>query len=84
MFVSTPAGGVVFYPAAGIETEAIAAVQATVRRRLLASFVRRGRLERAAARTMHAWPHDGGFSVDASVRIAANDRAGRRCRPLRP
>ena len=37
MFVSTPAGGVVFYPAAGIETEAIAAVQATVRRRLLGS-----------------------------------------------
>jgi len=52
-------------------------VQATVRCRLLASFVRRGRLERAAARTMHAWPHGGGFSVDASVCIEANDHAGR-------
>ncbi len=69
-------GGVVFHPA-GIEAEAIAAVQAAVRRRLLANFVRRGLLESDGAHAMQASQHDGGFSVDASVRIEADDRAGR-------
>ena len=54
-----------------------AAVQAKVRRRLLESFVRRGLLDSDAAHAMQAWQHGGGFSVDASVRIEAADRAGR-------
>jgi len=77
VFASAPAGGVVFHPATGIDEPAIAAVQATVRRRLLGSFVRRGRLERDDAHTMAQWAHGGGFSVDASVRIEATDHAGR-------
>jgi hypothetical protein len=43
--------------------------QATVRRRLLARFVRRALLEHDDAQAMAQWVHDGGFSVDGSVRI---------------
>jgi len=77
VFASAPAGVVVFHPAAGIDAQAIAAVQAKVRRRLLESFVRRGLHDSDAAHAMQAWQHGGGFSVDASVRIEAADRAGR-------
>ena len=59
VFATTPTGGVVFHEATAIDAAAIAAVQATVRRRLLGSFVRRGRLDSDAAHAMHAWPHDG-------------------------
>jgi hypothetical protein len=48
-----------------------------VRRRLLRGFVRRGLLPADDAQAMAQWQHGGGFSVDASVRIAATDRAGR-------
>jgi hypothetical protein len=51
-------------------------VQQCVRRRLLRVFVRRGLLAGDDARAMAHWEHDGGFSVDASVRIEAADRAG--------
>ena len=40
-------------------------------------FVRRGLLPGDDARAMGQWAHGGGFSVDASVRIEAADRAGR-------
>ena len=72
-----PSGGAVFHPAGAIDPPAIATVQATLRRRLLASFVRRGLLEENDARAMAQWAHGGGFSVDGSVRIEAADRAGR-------
>ncbi len=77
VFASTPAGGVVFHAATGIDAPAIAAVQAKVRRGLLQSFVRRGLLESDDAHNMAQWAHDGGFSVDAEVRIEAADRPGR-------
>ncbi len=77
VFASTPAGGVVFHAATGIDAPAIAAVQAKVRRGLLQSFVRRGLLESDDAHNMVQWAHDGGFSVDAAVRIEAADRPGR-------
>ena len=48
-----------------------------VRTRLLRLFVRRGLLPADDARAMAQWQHGGGFSVDASVRIEAADRAGR-------
>ena len=76
VFAPTAAGGVVFHPAIGIDAPAIAAVQATVRRRLLESFVRHGLLEGDDARAMQAWAHGGGFSVNAAVRIEAADRPG--------
>jgi len=77
VFAPAPAGGVVFHEATGLDEQAIAAVQAKVRRQLLGSFVRRGLLDGDAAHAMQAWQHGGGFSVDASVRIEAADRAGR-------
>ena len=38
--------------------------------------VRRGLIDRADAAEMRAWAHDGGFSVDGSVRIEGADRIG--------
>jgi Putative transposase/Transposase zinc-binding domain len=77
VFAPAPAGGVVFHAAAGLDENAIAQVQAQVRRRLLRVFVRRGLLPEDDARAMAQWEHGGGFSVDASVRIEVDDRAGR-------
>jgi hypothetical protein len=39
-------------------------------------LARRGVLEREEAAAMGTWEHGGGFSVDASVRIEADDRLG--------
>jgi hypothetical protein len=77
VFASDPAGSIIFRAATGLDANAIAQVQACVRRRLLRSFVRRGLLPGDDARAMGQWEHGGGFSVDASVRIEAADRAGR-------
>jgi hypothetical protein len=77
VFDAAATGGVVFHAATGLDATAIALVQAQVRRRLLRGFVRRGLLPDNDAQAMGQWEHGGGFSVDASVRIAAADRAGR-------
>ena len=82
VFAPAAAGGVIFHAAAGLDANAIAQVQAQVRRRMLRAVVRRGLLPEDDARAMAQWEHGGGFSVDASVRIEAADRAGRE-RPLR-
>jgi len=39
-------------------------------------FVRHGTLDATDALDMAGWEHGGGFSLDASVRIEALDRAG--------
>lgn len=39
--------------------------------------MRRGLLEEDDAQAMAQWAHDGGSSVDGSVRIEASDRSGR-------
>ena len=77
VFDAATTGGVVFRAATGLDANAIAEVQAQVRRRLLRVFVRRGLLPGDDARAMAQWEHGGGFSVDGSVRIEAADRAGR-------
>jgi Putative transposase/Transposase zinc-binding domain len=77
VFDAAAAGGVVFHAASGLDANAIADVQACMRRRLLRVFVRRGLLPGDDARAMGQWQHGGGFSVDGSVRIEAADRAGR-------
>jgi hypothetical protein len=51
-------------------------VQARTRERVLRWFVRQGYLDKDDAREMAEWNNGGGFSVDASVRIEADDRAG--------
>ena len=83
VFASAPTGGVVFHAATGIDAPAIAAVQATIRRRLMQGLVRRGLLAGDDARAMQAWAHGGGFSVDAAVRIEATDRPGLERLPVR-
>ena len=70
VFAPTPIGRAVFHPATAIDELAIATVQATIRRRLLATFVRRALLPPDDAQTMAQWAHDGDFSVNGSVRIA--------------
>ena len=77
VFESATAGGVIFRAADGIDANAIAAMQEQVRRCLLRTFVRRGLLTGDDARAMARWGHGGGFSVDGSVRIEADDRTGR-------
>ena len=47
-----------------------------MRRRLLRAAARRGLIEREDAQAMGAWDHGGGFSLDASVRVEADDRLG--------
>jgi hypothetical protein len=47
-----------------------------VRRRFLRAFVRRGRINTQTRKEMEAWDHGSGFSLDASVRIEADDRKG--------
>lgn len=67
---------IAFFEATAIEASTVAAVQSTIRRRLLRLFVRRGLLEADDAKDMGAWQHDGGFSLDASVCIEGHDRPG--------
>jgi hypothetical protein len=55
----------------------MAAVQSTMRRRILRLFVRRALRAAEAAKDRSAWQHDGGFSRDAGVRLAGHDRQGR-------
>ena len=54
----------------------IAAIQTRVSQRVLRWFLRRGWLDPDDARAMRDWHNDGGFSLDAAVRISAWDRAG--------
>jgi hypothetical protein len=56
------APGVIFHPATGIDTEAVAKAQASLRRRILRAFVGRGLLESFEAQEMLAYRHSG-FSV---------------------
>ena len=65
---------VIFHPAIGINKTALAQAQAALRRRILRAFGRRGLLESCDAKEMLVYQHSG-FSVDAGVRIEADDRA---------
>jgi hypothetical protein len=67
--------GVIFHPATGVTADAVTQAQASLRKRILRAFVGRGLLEGVEAQEMLAYRHSG-FSVDTSVCIAAQDRAG--------
>ncbi len=66
--------GIVFHAAVGLDTVAIADVQALVRQRILRAFVRRSLMDQSDGKEMGEWEHGGGFSVDASVCIEGTDR----------
>ena len=65
-----------FHETPALDAEQFAAIQRNVRRRLLRALTRRGVLEPEVAEEMAAWDHGGGFSLDAGVRIEAEDRPG--------
>jgi hypothetical protein len=69
-------GEAVRFDEAVINAEAIVKVQAEVRERVLRLVKRRGLLSLEAADAMRAWGHEGGFSLNADVTVAARDRAG--------
>ncbi len=68
-------GGVQFRQASALTPEVVTAIEEQVRRRVLRWFSRHGLLDPADACDMLAWAN-GGFSLDASVCIAGQDRAG--------
>ena len=82
VFAEGADGTVEFREATGLEPAALASLQEKVRRRVLRHLQRRGHLSADEASEMLAWEHAGGFSLDASVRVAASDRLGleRLCR----
>ena len=47
-----------------------------MRTRVLRTFVKRGLIDKDDAAGMRAWEHDGGYSVDGSLRIEGADRTG--------
>jgi hypothetical protein len=69
-------GEAIFHESTGLSDADLARVQAQVRRRVLAYLARHDYLDEEAVATMLAWRHSGGFSLDASVRLAAWDRQG--------
>jgi hypothetical protein len=76
VFESDAQDGVCFFAVEEFDAQDTAAVQGRVRRRILRAFVRNGILEKDDRRDMEQWDHGGGFSLDATVRIAAHDRHG--------
>ena len=52
-------------------------MQAQVHQRVLRAFVRHALLDRRDGDEIGGWAHGGGFSLDATVRIAGADLAGR-------
>ena len=63
-------------PPIELDAASFAEVQAGVRTGVLRACVKRGLIEPDDAAEMRAWAHDGGFSVDGSVRIEGADRTG--------
>ena len=76
LFAATPAGEAVFHEAGPLTDSAISRVQAPVHRRMLDWPARHGYLEAEAMATVLDWRRSGGFSADASVRLAAWDLQG--------
>jgi len=72
----TQTGGIRFHQATGLTPQLLDRLQHTVRKRVLRHVRRHGLLEPHDAEDMLTWDHSGGFSLDASVRIEAQDRSG--------
>ena len=76
LFSKDDGGKVEFHEAYELTTEHIRQMESVLQRRILRCFRRRGLLDELDAASMLTWQGSGGFSVDASVRIEAEDRAG--------
>jgi hypothetical protein len=75
VFEPLAASGVQFRQASALAPEAVAVIEEQVRRRVLRWFSRHGLLDPDDARDRLAWTNSG-FSLDAGVCIAGDDRAG--------
>ena len=71
-----PTAGLRFHEATALSPQLLERLQKTVRSRVLRHCRRHLLLEPHEAEDMLTWDHGGGFSLDASVRIEATDRAG--------
>ena len=76
VFSQAPDGEVRFHEATGLTAEHWHELQHVVQRRVLRYFRTHGLLDEADAHGMLSWQGSGGFSIDASVRIQGEDRAG--------
>jgi len=76
VFSKADDSGIEFHEAYDLTTDRIAQVESVVQQRVLRYFRRHGLLDERDAAGMLTWQGSGGFSVDASVRIEAEDRAG--------
>ena len=65
-----------FHEAYDLAPDHIAQVESVLQRRVLRYFRRHGLVDELDAAGMLTWQGSGGFSVDASVRIEGEDRAG--------
>jgi Putative transposase/Transposase zinc-binding domain len=76
VFSRGPDEEVSFHEAALLTPEHWHALQYELQRRVLRYFRRHGLLDKTDAHGMLSWQGSGGFSIDASVRIEGEDRAG--------
>ena len=76
VFSRSDAGEVRFHEAAQLTPEHWAELQYVLQRRVLRYFRRNRLLDEVDAHGMLSWQGSGGFSIDASVRIEGEDRAG--------
>ncbi len=76
VFSPTDDGEVCFHEATRLTPEHWHELQHVVQRRVLRYFRTHGLLDEADAHSMLSWQGSGGFSIDASVRIQGEDRAG--------
>jgi len=76
VFSEDPEGSVQFHESTHLTASDWDELQHTVRHRVLRYFYRHGLLERHVTDDMLTWQASGGFSINASVHIAAWDRAG--------
>ena len=74
VFAPSSDGQAQFFEATELTPDVIQSVQARLRRRVLRYLERHGCLETDTVEDMLSWEHEGGFSLDASVRIEGWDR----------
>ena len=76
MFSKADDSEIEFHEAYDLAPDHIAQVESLLQRRVLRYFRRHGLLDELDAAGMLTWQGSGEFSVDASVRIEGEDRAG--------
>jgi len=74
VFSENSDGEIEFFEATDLTPQITEELCETLRRRILRYFVRHGLLDEDTAEAMLGWEHEGGFSLDASIRIESWDR----------